>query len=97
MAYKTSKEANDKKFVKAHAAVVSGTSVLEACQKYKLDKSAYYSRLPKSGKQKRKKREEKPMTITEIKPVAIQTAGGKTVLIITDDRELIESVLGRYA
>lgn len=77
---------------KAKEAIKGGARVDATLTELGIEKSVWYK-----NKDKRKTYERKTPTVSEISPVALQGHGGKTILVITDDKDLIASILERHA
>lgn len=91
-----------KKVLKAKELVEAGESVANAIKMTGITHHTYYYRpKPKKGEEVREKRKYTPRkpkpTITEIEaPSFLNSSGGKTLIVITDDKELIASIIGSY-
>lgn len=93
-----------KKVLKARDLVKAGESVADAIKIAGISHHSYYYK-PKSrskkGEEVKEKRKYTPRksnpTITEIEaPSFLSSSGGKTLIVITDDKELIASIIGSY-
>lgn len=72
--------------------VASGENVTDACTEAGLDYSSYWRHVHGSSKKKKPKKTKikAPMKIQEL---AVMSKSGKTLLIVTDDADLISNVI----
>lgn len=91
-----------KKVLKAKELVKAGESVANAIKMTGISHHSYYytPRGRAKGEEVKEKRKYTPRkskpTITEIEAPSFLSSSGKTLIVITEDKELIASIIGSY-